>query len=245
MRYLLNFSYNGRNYNGYQRQDNGHSIEEVIEDILTELMNEKIIIYASGRTDKGVHALNQYAHFDAVRELECETLKYKINKILPSDIYIRNVTLVNEEFHARYSATSKTYLYKINIGPHNPFEDQLFYDYIDPLDMEKLTKVKMLFEGKHCFKNFTSKRIDNFDFIRNIEQIKIINAGDKIFISFRGDGFMRYEIRMLVANMLAYASGKISFESIEELLESNKRHITCRCAPGYGLYLYEVNYDEI
>lgn len=243
MNYLLKFSYLGTHFEGYQRQGIKRTVQAEIENNLSAIFDEEIIIYASGRTDSGVHAINQYAHFISNKVFSCQDIKYKMNKRLATDVHIKEVYIKNDDFHARFNVKSKTYVYKINTGEHNPFEDHLFYDVYVPINIEKLNEIKEVFIGQHNFMNFTSKIEDSKNFVRTINSVKIEMLDNKIIIVFNGDGFMKYEIRMLVGNMLYYAMGRKSKDEIVKLLNSAERHITSCCAPSEGLYLMEVYYE--
>ena len=121
MRYLITFSYDGSKYQGYQKQPSMNTIQDEIEKVLFKLAHEKCVsIHASGRTDAGVHAFNQKAHFDLDENINLDKLKHSINSMLPSDIYVKKVELVKDEFHARFDVKRKEYIYKINIGEYNP-----------------------------------------------------------------------------------------------------------------------------
>ncbi len=130
MRYLMTFSYDGTNFYGYQKQKNKRTVQDEIENVLSKINDKKISISASGRTDAGVHAINQKAHFDSSNEYDTDRLKHSMNKMLPDDIYIKNIKLVNDDFHARFNVTRKKYVYKINVGEYNPLDRNYIYQYM-------------------------------------------------------------------------------------------------------------------
>ena len=126
MRYLMTFSYDGTNFNGYQKQPDSRTVQEEIEKCLTMLNSNKFVsISATGRTDAKVHALNQMAHFDLDNNIE--NLEFRLNKMLPDDIYVKKVVLVSDDFHARFNVKSKEYIYYINVGEYNPFKRNYQY----------------------------------------------------------------------------------------------------------------------
>ena len=142
MRYLMTISYDGTNYNGYQKQPGLVTIQSVIEDALTKInSNNKVIVHASGRTDSKVHALNQKAHFDLNNKLECSKIKRALNSLLPQDIYVKSVKEVDENFHARFDVVKKEYIYKINIGEYNPLDVNYIYQCNQLLNIDKIREL--------------------------------------------------------------------------------------------------------
>lgn len=241
-RYKLIFSYCGTPFNGYAKQIDTKTIQGEIEDKLSLILNEAIILQASGRTDKGVHAINQVAHFDTTKEIESlEKLKYSLNKLIDPNIRFKNIEKVDESFHSRFSAKGKIYQYVINLKEYLPFFKDLEL-YISDLDIEKMEKASKLFVGKHNFMNFTSKKEDDDNFIRDIFSIKFEDKKDRIYIYFYGNGFMRYEIRKIVGTLIEIGKGKIDESYIKEHLNSSTRNIVTYQAPAKALYLKEVIY---
>ena len=130
MRYFITFSYDGSDFSGYQKQPKARTVQNELEKVLKQINgNKEVEVQASGRTDAGVHAMNQKAHFDLTSELTCEKLQKAMNSLLPSDIYIKKVEEVDENFHARFNATGKEYIYKINMGEYNPLERKYVYQH--------------------------------------------------------------------------------------------------------------------
>ena len=175
MRYLITFSYDGTNYNGYQRQPNVKTIEDEIEKVLYKINgNNAVIIHATGRTDAHVHAINQKAHFDLLLEIPNSNLKKAMNSLLPGDIYIKNVEKVSSEFHARYNIVSKEYMYIINTGEYNPLERNYVYQYNKKLNVEEMKKAIKNFNGEHNFKSFTKTDDKREDYVRKIFSSSIL-----------------------------------------------------------------------
>lgn len=243
MRYKLVISYRGTTYYGWQAQVEQQSIQTTIEQVLSTILNTPIKIYASGRTDAGVHAYGQVAHFDFGSIADLAKLQYGLNSLLPADIRIDQLTKVDDDFHARFSAVAKCYIYKINTGRPNPFtyQDELFT--LVPLDLKVLKDAAKLFLGTHNFQDFTAKEEDNDNFVRRIDDISIITDGERITIKVRGSGFMRYQMRMMIGTLLEIAKGKLSSEFIKQHLDQNDRHVVAYKAPSHGLYLQEVIYE--
>ena len=244
MRLLAKVKYKGTNYAGWQRQPNVLSIQEVIETELSKYFNTPIVIFGAGRTDAGVHAFGQRFHFDVdVKELDIDRLLYSINRMLPDDIQIDDIEEVDEDFHARYSAKSKTYNYLISFESKSPFFYETCYLYPKKFNFDIFKEALDHFVGKHNFKNFTSKEEDKDNFVRNIFAIDTFIEEELVSVTLIGDGFMRYMIRFIIGYAIDVASGKYDIESIDDLLEDNcERHIVSSKAPAQGLILVNVDY---
>ena len=245
MRYLAVVSYRGTGFCGWQKQTISKlpSIEVTIEDVMSRILSSETKIYGSGRTDAGVHALGQTFHFDSNKELDVNKFAHSLNELLPKDIRILSVEKVSDDFHARFNAKSKTYLYKIrNKKVSDPFSSDLEYTLGQKLDVEKMVEASKLFVGEHNFQNFTSKEEDEQKFSRNIWGIDIKSEKDNIEILLKGNGFMRYMVRMIVGNLIQVGLGKMTSSDIKEALESKERKPSSYKAPAYGLYLKEVEY---
>lgn len=246
MRILANVCYDGTNYQGWQKQSNAPSIQEEIEKVLSQILNCKITIYGSGRTDAGVHAFGQTFHFDIDKEdLGLNRLKYSVNRLLPEDIKINSFQVVNDDFHARYSAKYKVYRYVIRFGERNPFLRNYEYNLANAFNFELFLDAIKIFEGTHNFKNFNSKPEDEKNFVRTIEAIDVLynEKEGNITIEFVGDGFMRYMIRDMVGTAIAVAIGKEDIDFIiANLKDDSERNIVSYKAPASGLFLKEVRY---
>ena len=245
MRYLAIVSYRGTNFCGWQKQSFSKlpSVEVTIEQVISRLLNKDTKIYGSGRTDAGVHALGQTFHFDSPKELDLNKFMHSMNELLPEDIRIQSIKPVIDDFHARFNAKGKTYIYKIrNAKVSSPFKSDLEYTLGQPLDIEKMVEAAKVFEGKHNFQNFNSKEEDDAGFVRDIKEISVSCKDDKIIISMTGDGFMRYMVRMIVGTLIQVGLGKLTSEDIKKILEDPVRKPSSYKAPAYGLYLKEVLY---
>ena len=245
MRYFAVVSYRGTSYCGWQKQTVSKlpSIEETIEQVLSRLLSSEIKIYGSGRTDAGVHALGQTFHFDSPKKLEESKFMHSMNELLPKDIRVLEFKKVSDDFHARFNAAGKTYIYKIhNAKVSNAFKSDLEYTLGQKLDVEKMVEASRVFIGEHNFQNFTSKDEDDQKFSRNIGDISIKCHENDIEISLTGNGFMRYMVRMLVGNLIQVGLGKLTAKDLQDALESPVRKPSSFKAPAYGLYLKEVIY---
>ena len=237
MRYLLTFSYDGSLFYGYQKQKNKRSVQEEIEKVLSKINNTKTVISASGRTDAGVHALNQKAHFDSDKTYNLDRLKHSMNKMLPNDIYIKNIESVSDDFHARFNVVKKEYEYKIN-----PLMRNYIYQYNWNLDVDKMNRAIKQFIGTHNFKSVTKTMTEEKDYVRTIYDASINIEDNIITINFVGSGFMRYMVRNMVGLLIAVGEGKIEPNEISSILDKENRIYAKKTAPSEGLYLKNVYY---
>ena len=246
MRYLMVFSYDGSKYYGYQKQPKKKTIQGEIEKVLKKINSEqKVDIHASGRTDAGVHALNQRAHFDMETKMTPDKLKHSINSLLPTDIYVKEIKEVEDDFHARFNVKAKEYIYKINMGEYDPIEKDYIYQYNKKLDVVEMERALKYLEGTHDFKSFTKADEEKEDFVRTIVQttfIRDLKNVNKISISFLGTGFLRYMVRNMVGTLIEIGEGKYKSEDIIRILEAKDRRKACITAQPEGLYLRDVYY---
>lgn len=246
MRFLITFSYDGSKYNGYQKQPNGLTIQDKLEEALTSINNGKsVTVNASGRTDAGVHAINQKAHFDLDTKIGNSNLKRALNSLLPNDIYVKDVILVDNDFHARFDVKAKEYVYKINMGEYDPIFKDYIYQYNKRLDVVEMERALKYIEGTHDFKSFTSGDDVRDNYVRTIIQANLIRDlknVNMITISFLGTGFMRYMVRNLVGTLIQIGEGKYKSTDIIDILEARDRRKAGICAEACGLYLKDVFY---
>lgn len=246
MRYLMTFSYDGTNFSGYQKQPKERTVQSEIEKVLKQINNnKKIEIHASGRTDAKVHAINQKAHFDLDTEITIDKLKKGINSLLPEDIYVKKLEEVNEEFHARFSALGKEYIYVINMDEYNPLERNYVYQYNKKLDVVEMERAMKYLEGTHNFKSFTKTDEEKDDYVRTISQTNLIRDNkdpNKITLVFLGTGFLRYMVRNIVGTLIEIGEGKRRSEEIISILKEEDRTKAGKTASPEGLYLKNVFY---
>ena len=245
MKYKCIVSYDGFSYNGYQKQKHDkNTIQEVIENVLSQIFKEQIVIYGSGRTDKQVHAYGQVFHFTNDKKIPVNNLKKALNEMLPESIQIKKCEVVDESFHARYSSHKKVYVYKIkNTNEKNVFEDR-YYTYIkENIDINLLKEASLLFVGTYDFKNFTTNKKEEVEsFVKTIYDVKVKKVKNKIEIEFYGSGFLRYQIRMMVGALLVVSTNKKPIEFIKHLLKENVDEKCSYKAKPQGLYLKKVIY---
>lgn len=236
-------AYRGTNYHGFQRQENALTVQEVVEEKVSSVLNEKVIINGCSRTDTGVHA-NNYC-FSVLTESRIPPLNFVrgVNGRLPDDISILSCEEVPEDFHARFSCKAKEYIYKIhNSESKNPFETDLSYHYRRPLDAELIRKAAEKFVGTHDFCAFSSDCSDKKTTIRTIYYFNIEIAGDSVKILVKGDGFLYNMIRIMVGTLLTVNEKKISVDDIDEIFASRNRQLAGKTAQPHGLYLNRIFY---
>lgn len=235
-------SYDGSRYMGFQVQDELPTIELELMNAINKVTGEDIKIYASGRTDKGVHALGQVIHFESEKSISEYGWKKAINSFLPEDIQIVDIKLVDDSFHARFSAKSKEYHYLVKIDNYTVF-DRLYKARFYNLDIEAMNEAIKKFIGVHNFKGFCSATVDpRKDFVKEIFDAFIEKEGDILRFVFKGTGFLKYQIRRMMGLIIEIGLHKDSIETIDRVFESLDPQISHMKAPAEGLYLVKVNY---
>ena len=243
MRFLIKFSYDGTNYSGFQTQKNKNTIQENIEHALRVVNNDKeTSLVATGRTDKGVHALCQYAHADLEINITEAKLKRALNSNLPNDIHVIETKIVDSNFHARYNVEKKEYQYFINTGEYNPIQRNYVFQYNYQLNIDKMKEASQVFIGTHDFRAFVTDNKEKDNCIRTIYKAKIQQEGSIIKITFEGNGFLRYQVRNMVGILIRVGENKLSPNDVEKILESKDRKKSGKTAPPEGLYLTKICY---
>ena len=242
MKYLAYVSYDGTNYCGWQIQSDANSIQEEIEKVLSKILNTYVKIHGSGRTDAGVHALNQTFDFEANEIKDLNRFRYSSNCLLPSDIHINKIKTVSDDFSARFSVKEKTYLYRLNMGEDDVLSRLYINQFHQRLDVSKIQEAAKLFIGEHSFINFTSKEEDEANFVRKIVKFDVKEEGNILSFMITGNGFMRYMVRMIVGTLIQVGLNKLEVADVENLLTSNKRNPVPFKASANGLILFDVRY---
>lgn len=242
MRYLITFSYDGSKYFGYQKQKGVNSVQEDLEKVLSLINNKPVSVCASGRTDAGVHANGQCAHFDIDINITPDKLKNALNGLLNGNIYVKSVVEVPDTFHARFDVKQKEYIYKINTGEYSPIYKDYIFQYCKPLDVDSMKTAIKSFEGEHNFKSFTKANVETNNFVRTIYYTAITKDNDIITIKFVGNGFMRYMVRNMVGFLIEIGEGKRNISDVNSVLLEEDRTKAGKTAPPEGLYLNKVTY---
>lgn len=240
MRYLIRFSYDGSKFYGFQRLNNKPCVQRELEEALKSFTREDVEIKGAGRTDRGVHAYDQCAHFDLIKEIDEKKILFELNRKTSPYIQILSCEKVSDDFHARFSVKEKMYVYKINIGEQSPFKADYYLHYKRDLSLKKLKAVAKIFKGIHDFRNFVSGERNNYECI--IYDIKIKKEKGTISIYFKGKSFYRYMVRNLVGAMLDFNEDKVSLEEIKKMLDKPENPKQLRTVSSEGLYLLSIKY---
>lgn len=242
MRMVFKISYDGTNYCGWQRQKNGLSVQEVLENALSTLTDEKITLIASGRTDSGVHAEGQIAHFDTSSSIPPEKFYLAVNALLPSDIRVLSSILAKEDFHARYTAKRKTYVYNFYISDVTLPLKERYAVRIDDFNEKKAAEVLNEIIGTHDFKCFLSSGSEIKTTVRTIYSATVRKKGDDVKLEVCGNGFLYNMVRIIAGTLLDASNGKITAEDLKEALLKGDRTLVGKTAPAKGLVLKSVEY---
>lgn len=242
--YKLLIQYDGGRYKGWQRLGNGdQSIQGKIENVLTEMVGEKIEIIGCSRTDAGVHALSQVANFKMNKDMtEKEVMNY-LNHYLPNDISISKVVTVQDRFHARYNAKAKTYLYKIwNKSYTNPFMRKYSMHVEKKLSVKRMEQAAAHFVGKHDFTAFSNAKSKKKSMVKEIYSIDIKEVEGFLEIHVSGDGFLYNMVRKIVGTLIEVGLGKIEADAIPTIIAEKDRSLTGMMAEANGLFLEKVKF---
>jgi len=239
----ITIEYDGTNYSGWQIQPDQISVQQKIEEALKALFNDDVKIHGAGRTDAGVHALGQVAHFELDADIPSERIKYAINTKLPKDIRIVKSEEADIDFHARYNAKGKVYRFQIHNAdiPSAIFRNNR-YHVRQILDVEKMIEAGAFFLGVHEFSAFCGSGTDVDNKVREIYRIDIVKRGNVIELEFQGSGFLYHMIRIMVGTLIDVGKGKIKPQAISEIILSGDRCNAGATAGGCGLCLVRVLY---
>jgi tRNA pseudouridine38-40 synthase len=237
--------YDGTAYQGWQRQNEGTTIQGTIEAALETMIKKPVTVLGSGRTDAGVHALNQVANFRADTKLTPEIFKRGLNSLLPPDIVIKDCAVVDDAFHARYSAWSKVYQYRIlNRSTPAALFRQYAWHIKKPLDLNAMSKAIACLKGQHDFSAFEATGSPRSDAVRTVIDANLAekDADGYVVLSIEANGFLRHMVRNVVGTMVDVGLGKLSPEGFEDILMAKDRKKAGITAPAHGLVLKEVRY---
>lgn len=242
-RVKLTVAYDGTNYCGWQVQPNGITIQEVLNQCLSEFTGEKIETIGASRTDAGVHALGNVAVFDTEMRMPGDKFSFALNQRLPEDIRIQKSEEVDVNFHPRYIKSQKTYEYRI-LNRRFPIPTERFYSHFTyiPLDIEKMRKAAEYLVGKHDFKSFCGTGAQVKTTVRTVKEIQIEKNEDRITIRITGEGFLYNMVRIIAGTLMDIGGGLYPPEKMQEILEAKDRKKAGPTAPARGLTLMEIQY---
>ncbi|MCD7738901.1 MAG: tRNA pseudouridine(38-40) synthase TruA [Lachnospiraceae bacterium] len=244
-RVLLRVAYDGTAYHGWQKQQNGVTIQETLEETLTGLLREKITVTGASRTDAGVHALCNIAVFDTGARIPAEKICYAVNQRLPEDIRVTESREVRSDFDLKKCHAHKTYEYKI-INAAFPDPTKRLYSYFTyfPCDVERMNMAARHLIGEHDFKSFCTAGAQVETTVRQVTDIRVMRKGKEITIAVSGNGFLYNMVRIIAGTLLEVGYGRMEPEHVREILESRDRRNAGPTAPARGLCLKQLEIEE-
>jgi tRNA pseudouridine38-40 synthase len=236
-------AYDGTGFAGWQSQAGGGAVQDVIEARLAAIFKGPVRIHGSGRTDAGVHARGQVFHFDAEWRHGADKLAAALRTGLPAAIQIRSVRPAPSDFHARFSATGKVYVYEIRLGDADPFTRPYCWSVFRPLDLAPMEEAAARLRGRHDFRAFSARRgPGEEDTVRNLRRLALARRGRRLRVTAEADGFLYKMVRSLVGALVAVGEGRLAVRQVSELLEGKARGHRIETAPPQGLFLDRVRY---
>lgn len=241
----LTIEYDGKEFNGWQKQPNKLNIQGNLEKVISDLTKEEIEIIGSGRTDAGVHALGQVANFKTNSNIPIEKFAIAINSRIKQSIRIKKAEEVDERFHSRYNCKRKTYRYIINTSETgSAIYRNLEYNIKMQLDVKKMQEAVKFFIGEHDFSAFKSSGTSSKSSVRTIYNAKVEQDGERIIIELTGNGFLYNMVRIISGTLVEVGLNKIKPEDITKIIESKNRQNAGKTLPPCGLYLVSVEYEK-
>ena len=236
-------SYDGTNYCGWQIQQNGITIEEVLNKTISNLTHEDVKVIGASRTDSGVHALGNVAIFDSNTSIPPKRFMFALNQVLPKDIVITHSEEVPTDWHPRYQESIKTYEYRVQVGEvPDPMRRLNHYFVSYPLSLEAMERACRYLIGEHDFAGFTKEECQKKNTVRKIYNATWTKVDDSLVFSIQGNGFLYNMVRMIVGMMLQIGRGYYQPEHIKDVLENREKEVTKLTAQPQGLTLKEINY---
>ncbi len=244
MKIKLTVTYDGTEFHGWQKQTDKVSVQQTIEECLEKLIGEKVKVIGSGRTDAGVHALGQVAHFETKKgSVPPENYAKALNTVLPNGVKIIKSEEAEKDFDASRSAKKKTYrfsLYKSDTVL--PLKERYFVMMRKDTDVEKMKECAKLFIGEHDFKAFCASGSSVKTTVRTVYKLDVEEKGDDVFVYVTGNGFLYNMVRIIVGTLIECGQGRIDLKTVKEMLENGKRNLGGRTLPPQGLCLMSVEY---
>lgn len=244
MRVMLRIAYDGTNYCGWQVQPNGISIQQKINEAVSDLFQTSIEVMGASRTDAGVHALDNVAVFDVDTKMPAEKISYALNQRLPEDIVVQSSEEVPEDFHPRYARSRKTYEYKIlNSKMPDPTVRRDTFHYYYPLDIDKMKAAASYLVGPHDFTSFSSVKAQVKSRVRTIYSISVYKEDNVIHIRVTGDGFLYNMVRIIAGTLIKVGAGEIAPEEMQAILAGRNRELAGPTAVAQGLTMMSLEYE--
>lgn len=244
--YKMVLMYDGTLFCGWQIQHQGISIQQTIEEAIQKITKEDVKVIGSGRTDAGVHALGQTAHFKIAKELDLYRFHYSLNALLPPEIRVKEISPAPLSFHAQYSAIRKTYRYHVSLSKtQSPFNRLYAWHFIGQADISLLKKAAGMFLGTHDFTSFANEAhrgSASKDPIRTLMRLDVVENGKEIALELEADGFLYKMVRNIVGTLFDAAIGRTPLDSIPDIFAAKDRRKAGAAAPPQGLFLLKVDY---
>ncbi len=239
--YKLVLQYYGSHYCGWQIQTNGISVQQTIVNGIKTISGEEVNLIGSGRTDSGVHALGQVANFKSEQNLECQKFSYSLNSVLPKDISIRSMEIVNESFHSRFDARKRSYLYLFSKFK-SPFYDNFSYRFFNDINVETLNGLSKILLGEKDFSSFCKKESETENKICNIYDIHWKATRDFIIFFIEANRYLHGMVRTIIGTLLSVSKLKDAEKKIIQIVEAKNREVAGESVPAKGLFLFKVKY---
>ena len=244
-RLLITIRYDGTDYHGWQVQPNGVTVQEMVQDAVEKVFGARLDVTGCSRTDSGVHANMFCFHMDTELDIPCEKVPLALNTALPDDIAVLSCKEVDGDFHARYCAKGKRYVYRLyDSHLRDPFINRYSVQYKGKLNVEAMNEAAQSFVGKHDFSAFCASGSEVEDRVRTVCEMRVERIGNEVAVTVSADGFLYNMVRIMVGTLLEVSEGKLSAEDIKVALETGKRELAGRTAAAKGLCLDRVFYDE-
>ena len=244
MRYRVTLEYDGGGFVGWQRQDNGASVQGTLEDAIEKLTGERVTVHGAGRTDAGVHALGQVAHFDIAKELPGDKVRDALNHFVrPAAIAVLDATKAAADFHARFSATGRHYLYRIlTRRPPPVLEAGKVWHVAHTLDAEAMHQAAQALTGQHDFTTFRAAECQAKSPVKTLDRLDVRRAADEIHVEASARSFLHHQVRSLVGSLKLVGEGRWRAADLADALAAKDRARCGPVAPPDGLYLVKVDY---
>ena len=241
MRYFIEIAYQGKNYHGWQIQANAHSVQQELQDKMSLILRQPISIVGSGRTDTGVHASQQFAHFDCEQNLAPDEFIYKMNRILPPDIRLLNLYVVKPKAHARFDAKRRRYEYHLS-AHKQVFGQGLYYHFQRDLSIKKMNKAANILFEHEDFQAFSKVKTEVKHFRCHIMEAHWEQRGEMLIFTIAANRFLRGMVRAIVGTLLEVGQSKMNLNQFEQVITSRSRQMAGSAVPPEGLFLVEVAY---
>jgi len=241
----VRLAYDGSRFFGWQRQDGFPSVQQALEEALEALAGERVVVHGAGRTDTGVHALGQVAHFHVATRLDDDRLRHALNYHLPESVVVERLETCPEAFHARFDARAKRYSYVVATARFRPPFAHAHQHWVsDALDLGAIRRAAAGLRGRHDFGAFATSGSPRSSNVRTLTALHVLAWRERFALVVQADGFLYNMVRTIAGTLIEVGRGKLSPEDVEGILRSRDRRLAGPTAPARGLYLLSVAYDE-